>query len=337
MGIGLAQSVHAEKVGADSSATGTKNQGTLKTEGGKEHVIIAFGDTESVTEAVNQFLQEACSQKRSPDALLEYVFVHITPELVEIEAEIAHLQNQLASQGEKHTSEQPQTHSSSGMRQPGQSMQRGSGPLGSEAKQTASGQQTTRGEVFTSLFSLARTFNSTLASAKKEQSKNDSQMQGRLQGKEEVCSPLLSTFASPFERLIQEQSRFEREGGGQQGQKEHDDEQEQKRGSSSPSKKKRRVGAIGGTQAAVGKAPSASRESNASHSTEHASPQQVVGSVENIYIRFMALMARILGQAEREAHELYLRIKERTDNVDVLTLLLSKINSEKGAIDLSQK
>lgn len=47
----------------------------------------------------------------------------------------------------------------------------------------------------------------------------------------------------------------------------------------------------------------------------------------------MKLMARILGQAEAEAQELYLRVKERTDNVDTLTLLLSKINSEKGAID----
>lgn len=47
-------------------------------------------------------------------------------------------------------------------------------------------------------------------------------------------------------------------------------------------------------------------------------------------------MARILGQAEAEAHELYLRVKERTDSVDALTLLLSKINNEKGAIDWNQ-
>lgn len=59
-------------------------------------------------------------------------------------------------------------------------------------------------------------------------------------------------------------------------------------------------------------------------------------SIDNIFIRFMALMARILGQAELEAHSLYLRVKERTDNIDLLTLLLSKINSEKGAIDWSK-
>lgn len=55
--------------------------------------------------------------------------------------------------------------------------------------------------------------------------------------------------------------------------------------------------------------------------------------IENVFIRFMKLMARILGQAEAEAQELYLRVKERTDNVDTLTLLISKINAEKGAID----
>ena len=58
-------------------------------------------------------------------------------------------------------------------------------------------------------------------------------------------------------------------------------------------------------------------------------------SIKNVYIRFMALMARILGQAEAEAHDLYLRIKQRTDSIDLLTALISKINSEKGEIDWS--
>lgn len=55
--------------------------------------------------------------------------------------------------------------------------------------------------------------------------------------------------------------------------------------------------------------------------------------VENIFVKFMQLMAKILGQAEAEAHELYLKIKERTDTVDLLTLLLSKVNSEKEDIN----
>lgn len=60
-------------------------------------------------------------------------------------------------------------------------------------------------------------------------------------------------------------------------------------------------------------------------------------SSENIFVRFMNLMARILGQAEAEAHELYLRVKARTDDVDTLTLLLSKINNESDAIDWEEQ
>ncbi len=64
---------------------------------------------------------------------------------------------------------------------------------------------------------------------------------------------------------------------------------------------------------------------------QHNTTQKV--HIENIFIKFMQLMAKILGQAEAEAHELYLKIKERTDNVDLLTLLLSKVNSEKEDIN----
>ena len=61
-----------------------------------------------------------------------------------------------------------------------------------------------------------------------------------------------------------------------------------------------------------------------------------VESIDNIYIRFLALMARILGQAEAEAHQLYLKIKERTDNIDILSLIVAKINNSPGDIDWSQ-
>ncbi len=55
--------------------------------------------------------------------------------------------------------------------------------------------------------------------------------------------------------------------------------------------------------------------------------------MENIYVRFMALMARILGQAEAEAHDLYNKIKARTDKIDLLTTLIQKINSSSGGVD----
>ncbi|MCH9609125.1 MAG: hypothetical protein S4CHLAM45_08880 [Chlamydiales bacterium] len=55
--------------------------------------------------------------------------------------------------------------------------------------------------------------------------------------------------------------------------------------------------------------------------------------IENVYVRFMALMARILGQSEAEAHNLYSKIKGRTDQIDLLTTFIQKINSSGGGID----
>ncbi len=66
-------------------------------------------------------------------------------------------------------------------------------------------------------------------------------------------------------------------------------------------------------------------------------PNQTVNleSIDNIYVKFMALMARILGQAEAEAHQLYIKIKDRTDKIDTLSLLMAKINNAGKAIDWS--
>jgi len=51
----------------------------------------------------------------------------------------------------------------------------------------------------------------------------------------------------------------------------------------------------------------------------------------------MELMSRILGQAEAEGQALYQRIKARTDQVDVLIKLQSKINNAKdGVVDWSK-
>ncbi|MBF5050421.1 Uncharacterized protein CLAVI_000023 [Candidatus Clavichlamydia salmonicola] len=71
-------------------------------------------------------------------------------------------------------------------------------------------------------------------------------------------------------------------------------------------------------------------------STEKTTSFPELASIGNIFARFMALMARILGQAEAEAHTLYLKIKTRTDNIDTLSLLSAKLNSEKGAVNWTQ-
>ncbi|EPP34720.1 hypothetical protein CP10139811_0454 [Chlamydia ibidis] len=68
---------------------------------------------------------------------------------------------------------------------------------------------------------------------------------------------------------------------------------------------------------------------------EHESSLIKTPKIENVFIRFMKLMARILGQAEAEANELYNRVKQRTDDVDQLTELISQINACPGDIDWS--
>jgi len=331
MGVSLAQSAHTDKVGNESAGVGPKNQGILKTEGGKEHLFIAFEDTESATKAVCEFLQEANFQKKSPDALVEFIFVHITPELVDTENEIANLLQHLAPE-----SDQTQNTGHKTQTKPLPQTRTNPQDTPSRPHSTASNQSRNGEVVYSSLFTLARSFQTNLSN-KRNHPKSDTPKQERGVGREETRSSLLSLTASPFERLAQGQTRHEREGGGnKQGrdQEENDRQKEQKE----KKEKKHLISAIKGKQAARSDHPSLPQttRSNANVGTNgNASPYQVVGSVENIYIRFMALMARILGQAELEAHELYLRIKERTDNVDILTLLLSKINSEKGDIDWS--
>lgn len=354
MAIGLAQSAHTEKVGSEPAA-GDKKQGTLKTEGGKEYTLVAFADSESVTEAVNQFLQEANQQKRPPETLLEFVFVHITPELVDIENEIAHLLGQLASKQPDPKSLEKPAHSIKGeipLPENGPVLRDGQKPVNGQRNPQNSGHNAPKGGsevVYSSLFTLARTFNSTLF-GKREQSKTETPKNDGTQSREEGRPALLAASNSPFERTAQEQNRFERDGEGKQGRDGKDKENDQEEGQQNPhksntpsvnSEKKKRLGGIGGIQAARENPQSASAHgprptsprAQATGGSTSSGPRQAPASIDSIYIRFMALMARILGQAELEAHELYLRIKERTDNVDVLTLLLSKINSEKGAID----
>ena len=198
------------------------------------------------------------------------------------------------------------------------------------------------------MFSLARSFNTTLSQGRQGQ-KTDQPSQQPSQGRE--ASPL--SMVSPTslfkgEQVAPQESHYDQEGqgekqgkNGREGERESSpQDQQQKRESE---EKKKKITSIGSIQAARSKEASGSKSSSqarrvqASNAASGAGSQggNTLGSVESIYIRFMALMARILGQAEYEAHQLYLRIKERTDSIDVLTLLISKINSEKGAIDWS--
>jgi len=107
------------------------------------------------------------------------------------------------------------------------------------------------------------------------------------------------------------ESEKEREGQGEHQQQ--DEEQKKKR----QRFLKKRVASVDGSERKGASAPS----------------EELQG---DIFTRFMALMARILGQAQADAHALYRRIKERTDNIDILTGLIGKINNTEGKVDWSE-
>ena len=93
--VSFAQTIHAEQMGDFSPAGSGKNQGTFKVDG-KEYSVFMFADSESVTEAVSQFLQDI-NQQEPPETLLDFEFVHITEQLMETEQEIAQLLGELFS------------------------------------------------------------------------------------------------------------------------------------------------------------------------------------------------------------------------------------------------
>lgn len=338
MGLGVATPLHGEKISEQGVAAGAKNQGALKADG-KEHAVTPIIDP-SATEGVSEFLQNANQQDASGETA-DHTFIHITPTLVETEGEIARLLAELGG-GQPQEKGTTETKTATQGTQPHAQGSSTRDAQGRERPVEGSAARSAPPVVHSSLFSLARSFNSTLF-GKKEQAKNEGKQAEQAAAKQEGRAPVMATSVSPFERFTEQQNRFDREGNGRQrdGQEEEKEgsgqhQQEHKQShSQKPSEKKK---LIQGVSAARGGEPR-SAVSNLRASQSEGSgggghtPRQVVGSVENIYVRFMALMARILRQSELEAHDLYLRIKERTDNIDVLTLLMSKINSEKGAID----
>ncbi|MCH9704407.1 MAG: hypothetical protein K0U13_06425 [Chlamydiae bacterium] len=164
-------------------------------------------------------------------------------------------------------------------------------------------------QVHRSLFSLASAMNS--ASTPKGRTERASSP---------IAQPITAQATTPFSIKSTPKGEThlrveEREAGGN-GKQNQDEQQEQKRKDQGYIKKVTKKSASVGTR-----------------SEEPMSASETLGSVGNIYVRFMALMARILGQAEAEAHQLYIKIKDRTDNIDTLSLLMAKINNSDKSID----
>jgi hypothetical protein len=185
-------------------------------------------------------------------------------------------------------------------------------------------------KVFSSLFSLAKSVHSETAA--KARTHKELQSQGH---KEPKAAPLFTKSETPISENLHLKSDEHEQGEEQeqgQGQQDHNEQQQEKERPKQP------FGFIskGGKKQKV----SATIESEPKFCTYHkeersgeANAQTAISSIGSLYFRFMGLMSRILGQAEAESHSLYQRIKDRTDQVDVLIKLQSKINNAKGAID----
>jgi len=332
--------LHADQIGEGTASTSGKNEGILKT-GGQEYSIFVFSDSEAVTEAVAKFLQEANQQGASLEQLLDYEFVHITQEMIEVESEVELLLNQLAKQEiskEEGISLKPQDllHGKENL----QSLKKSSlsNSAGKDVSKSASQAASNKSEVvYSSLFSLARSFHATLSENKQ---KKGPETPSKSEGKEEARPAPLQQPQVHSESLNLHERQLDREGNGkqEQGQKQdeenegHAQHQEQQQEQKNKGNKKNKIVPIRSVQASRNQSGSQLKASTSS-SSQSSKSSNPTPSIDNVYIRFMALMARILGQAEYEAHQLYLRIKDRTDAIDVLTLLISKLNSEKAGID----
>lgn len=71
-------------------------------------------------------------------------------------------------------------------------------------------------------------------------------------------------------------------------------------------------------------------------SVEPPSTSPPTKEVGDVFHCFLLLMEKILGQAQAEAHQLYHKIKERTDQVELLTKLIGKLNLIDGKVDWSK-
>lgn len=349
--VSLAQNIQSEKLGDVASA----KSGTLKTET-QEHSVTVL-ESESVSEAVSKFLQEANQKEPIEESLQNRVITHIPPE-TEIESEIHDLLKALAdpeNKAEESPFGEPSQNGIQG-KQKGLETKQESHLTRSQEREsshsTSANAKPKSEPVYKNLFSLARSFSTSLSEAKqKKATEQKTESKSRTLEHKESFSSITSTTTSRTEQQTQE-NRYDREGngkqdkGGQQDQEKKGDKEnkegfsqhqgEQQKQHHSKGEKSQKIISINNIQAARDKGKEKQRVSSPQANTQGSSGdtnQRPLESIENIFIRFMALMARILGQAEMEAHQLYTKIKERTDNIDALTLLLSKINNEKGAID----
>jgi hypothetical protein len=294
-----------------------------------EHVVFPFSNTAEASAGISRWIEWAalCSLPEGDLAPLLGARFCLLNETLNTQNEIVHLARELQCEEQI---ELPQTPLPS-IKSEGLPINR---PKTVHTTQTDSQKPKVEPpKVFNSLFSLAKSVHSENA-ARSRLAKVVQQ-----EGRKEIYAAPTPTKSEMHASSISSQKSDEHEhedgeGKGQQQQDQQEQEKEKERprtpfGFLANKKKKPGIQAMGAKQSM----PSFCTYHAENTPVDKSSAQGVINGVGSLYFRFMALMSRILGQAEAESHQLYQRIKARTDQVDVLIKLQSKINNSKGEID----
>lgn len=314
--------------------SGEPSKGQLIDAKGETHNVYLFGETAAVTEDVFEFLTKlATEQLQQQQQCKELLFkaIQFTMGEIILYSDIQSMQQELVDTPkdrpkEKEVSKQPLSPK----------------PVEKEVakeKSTPLRHETAKPHLrehnsptFASVFSLAKAMSVPKREIEKETPKQEHKQTQISEGRKQA----------DLSEVQQQKETKEKDSDGDK-QKQGDHQQEEKENphkhpspfesfSTSIDKRKKKQG----IESVHASTPTGRPKAEVSDSPPPNKSNQILEGVGNIFIRFMALMARILGQAEAEAHNLYLKIKQRTDDIDTLTNFISKINSSKGKIDWSK-
>ncbi len=360
-------SAPTEQIHKSFTTKESASQGILKGDNGKAYGVFAYKETGPLSKGVSEFLGEMQATEMPQDCSFEATwftpseiqnFVDIQQMLLELQHLSQPPQDAEATSPDTPTDSHLPSSTAAGV-VPNKTTQH---PFSSARSSPAPGQgprsihsplASLPSPHYSSIFSLARAMSPTKPRVETHKDHNRAESRDR-------SAKNLASFSSTTEpKEMQLPSRKEgrdreKEQGGKKDQQPQDQEKEKERRAlpleslqkGLQHKTAKKLG-LEGVQAATPTAkihkekssslPKFSSPKTASNTSTSSAPRgktnERLQGVENIYIRFMALMARILGQAEAEAHALYQKIKNRTDDVDTLTHFMSKINSSKGKID----
>lgn len=320
-------------------------EGVLQANG--EHSVFAFQETADASKGISRWIEWAalCSLPEGDTAPLLGARFCLLSETLEVQKEILDLAKELKCEDQIELSQTPLPSTKSEhlpLTQPKSvhtTQTDHDAPreknLSHQLQAMGSSTQTKRAQtpkVFSSLFSLAKSVHSETAS--KVRSHKEELTNGR---KEPTAAPFSTKSEAPLTQELQlnseEHENGEEKGQDQGGQQDKEGQQQEKERPRQPfgfiAKKGKKQQVVNATYGSEPKFSTYNKEEKRGEQTAHT----VMNNIGSLYFRFMGLMSRILGQAEAESHSLYQRIKDRTDQVDVLIKLQSKINNASGAID----